>query len=51
MAARGTRNMDDGEEKVEDEETVALLRSQARSIHRRALVTAAASTLVTLAFP
>lgn len=51
MAARGTRNMDAGEEKIEDEETVALLRSQARSVHRRALITAAVATLVTLVFP
>lgn len=51
MATRGTRNMDAGEEKVEDKEMVGQLRVQARKIHRRALVTAMIVTLVALAFP
>jgi hypothetical protein len=51
MAARGTRNMDEGEEKIEDAAEVERLRSQAKRIHRRALVTAAVATLVTLVFP
>jgi len=51
MAARGTRNMDAGEEEIADEETTALLRDKARRINRRALVTAALITLLTLAFP
>jgi hypothetical protein len=51
MAARGTRNMDAGEEKVEDEAVVSRLRDKARRINRRALITAAVITLVTLVFP
>ena len=51
MAARGTRNMDAGEEDIADEETVARLRDKARRINRRALITAALITLLTLAFP
>jgi hypothetical protein len=51
MAARGTRNMDAGEEKIEDENLIARLRDKARRIHLRALVTAAVITLLTLAFP
>lgn len=51
MAARGTRNMDAGEEKIEDEGEVKELRSTARKIHRRALITAIIVTLVALAFP
>lgn len=51
MAARGTRNMDTGEEKLEDEKLIERLRATSRTIHRRALVTAAIITLVTLIFP
>jgi hypothetical protein len=51
MAARGTRNMDSGEEKVADEELAAQLREAARRIHRRALITAITITLVAVAFP
>ena len=51
MAARGTRNMDAGEEEIEVEETAARLRDKARRINRRALITAALITLLTLAFP
>ena len=51
MAARGTRNMDAGEEKIEDEATVSQLREKSRRINRRAIITAAVVTLVTLAFP
>jgi hypothetical protein len=51
LAARGTRNMDAGEEKIDDEGLNALLRDKARRINRRALVTAALITAVTLAFP
>jgi hypothetical protein len=51
MAARGTRNMDAGEEKIEDEKLIARLRGNARRIHLRALITAAVITLLTLAFP
>jgi hypothetical protein len=51
MAARGTRNMDAGEEKIEDERFVERLRATSRRINRRALITAAIITLLTLAFP
>jgi hypothetical protein len=51
MAARGTRNMDAGEESVEDETITGQLRATARKIHRRALITAIIVTLVALVFP
>jgi hypothetical protein len=51
MAARGTRNMDTGEEKIEDERLVEQLRAKARSINRRALITALIITLLTFVFP
>ena len=51
LAARGTCNRDAGEESLEDEHLVAELRGKSRLIHRRALVTAVAITLLTLAFP
>lgn len=51
MAARGTRNMDTGEEKLTDETLVEQLRATARRINRRALITAVLITLVALAFP
>jgi len=51
MAARGTRNLDAGEEKIEDEKMVERLRSTSRRINRRALITAAIITLLTLVFP
>ena len=51
MAARGTRNIDAGEEKIEDESAVEQLRTKARQINRRAMITAIVITLVTIAFP
>ena len=51
MAARGTRNMDAGEEKIEDEDLIRRLRAKSRRIHLRALITSALITLVTLVFP
>ena len=51
MAARGTRNMDAGEESIDDEREVKALRATARRIHRRALITAVIVTAVALAFP
>ena len=51
MAARGTCNMDAGEERIDDENLIEQLRAKARRINRRALVTAIAITLVALAFP
>jgi hypothetical protein len=43
--------MDDGEEKISDERRVSALRDKARWINRRALLTAAAITLLALVFP
>lgn len=51
MAARGTRNLDTGEEKLEDDNLIEQLRARSRGIHLRALVTAIAITLLTLVFP
>ncbi|MDQ1558755.1 MAG: hypothetical protein QOD32_1815 [Pyrinomonadaceae bacterium] len=51
LAARGVCNLDAGEERLEDEQLVAHLRGTARRINRRALTTAVAITLLTLAFP
>lgn len=51
MAARGTRNMDTGEESIADKNEVKQLRATSRRIHRRALITATIITLVALGFP
>jgi hypothetical protein len=51
LAARGTCNMDAGEEPINDETMIESLRSRARSINRRALFTALVITVVALAFP
>jgi hypothetical protein len=51
LAARGTCNMDAGEEPITDESLIESLRSRARSINRRALFTALVITVVALAFP
>jgi hypothetical protein len=51
MAARGTRNMDAGEEKVTDERERKELRATARRINRRAVITAVVATVVALLFP
>ena len=51
LAARGVRNMDAGEEKIEDEHLNEQLRQKARHINRRALITAIAITILALAFP
>lgn len=51
LAARGTCNMDAGEESINDENLVNQLRSKARQINRRAIIIALVVTMVTLAFP
>lgn len=51
LAASGKCNMDAGEEPLEDENLIAQLKGKARRIHRRALITAVAITLLALAFP
>jgi hypothetical protein len=43
--------MDEGEEEVGDESRAAALREKARWINRRALLTAAAITVLALIFP
>lgn len=51
LAAQGLCNMDAGEEAIKDRRIVDELRVKARRINRRALMIAAAITLVALAFP
>jgi hypothetical protein len=51
LAARGMCNMDDGEQRIEDAATAAQLRTKARRINRRALITAFIITLVCFVFP
>lgn len=46
LAARGLRNLDAGEEAIEDSAAIALLGRVARKIHLRALLLALALTLV-----
>ena len=43
--------MDAGEERLDDDNMIEKLRGKTRRINRRALITAAAATLVALAFP
>ncbi|HST22131.1 MAG TPA: hypothetical protein VLR90_13490 [Blastocatellia bacterium] len=51
LAARGTCDMDAGEQKIEDPARKAKLREKARKIHLRALIMAIVLTLLILAFP
>ena len=51
LAATGKRNMDAGEESLDDEKLIDELRDKARRINRRALITAGAITLLALLFP
>lgn len=51
LAATAKRNMDAGEESLDDEKLIEQLRVKARRINRRALITAGAITLVALLFP
>lgn len=51
LAARGVCNMDAGEEILDDKDLIESLKSKARRINRRALVTAVAITVLALAFP
>ena len=51
LAARGTRDMDAGEESISDAELIGQLRDKARRINRRAVITALAITALALAFP
>lgn len=52
LAKRGARNLDSGEEKIEDSGLAALLRSQATNIHVLSLVAAGLVTaLFFIVFP
>jgi hypothetical protein len=51
LAARGTCNMDDGEESLGDARLIEQLRTKARALTRRATITALAATVLALAFP
>lgn len=51
LAARGVCNMDAGEETITDDALAARLRDKAAAVHRRALLVAAAITVVVLVFP
>ena len=46
LAARGLRNLDAGEEAIEDSATIALLRRVSKDIHVRALLLALGLTLL-----
>jgi hypothetical protein len=46
LAARGLRNLDAGEEAIDDSAAIALLRRAAKEIHVRALLLALALTLL-----
>jgi len=49
LAARGTRDLDDGEERVADDATRAALRRRARHVHVQSLVLAIFGTLLAVA--
>jgi uncharacterized membrane protein len=51
LAARGVCNMDEGEETIHDDALASRLREKASAVHRRALMVAAAITVVVLLFP
>ena len=48
MAARGTRNMDSGEESMEDKSLVLRLQQKAKRVNRNALIMGAILTLLAL---
>jgi hypothetical protein len=51
LAARGARNLDSGNEVIEDKALAASLREKAAAVHKRSLMVAAAITVVALIFP
>jgi hypothetical protein len=51
LAAKGRCNMDAGEESLEDENLIEQLKEKARRINTRAVITAAAITLLALVYP
>jgi hypothetical protein len=48
LAARGARNLDQGEEKIADEASAAALRKKAKRIHFRAVIFALLLTILVL---
>jgi hypothetical protein len=51
LAARGSRNLYDKVEKIEDSAVLAQVRLQARRVNLKALLVAIPLTLITLALP
>ena len=51
LASRGQRDMNGGPEAVRDGQELAAVRSQARAVGRRALLTTLAVTAVAVALP
>jgi hypothetical protein len=51
LAKRGLRNMDSGEEKIEDADELARVRAQARRVHVQSALFAVAVTVVVLLLP
>jgi hypothetical protein len=51
LAKRGLRNMDSGEEKIEDANELARVRAQARKVYLQSALLAVAVTLVVLLLP
>ena len=51
LAARGTRNMDEGNEAIENPEELSQVKQQARKVHLESVVTAALLTALSLLIP
>lgn len=51
LAARGTRNLDAGEERIDDPAAAEALRARARAVTRKSLIVAVVATLVAFLFP
>ena len=51
LASRGTRDMDSGIEKIQDDAVLAQVRRQARKVNIELIVTAAVLTILILLIP
>lgn len=51
LASRGQRDMDSGPEEIRDDAELAQVRRQARTVHVRSLLLAAALVAVAMAIP
>jgi hypothetical protein len=51
LSARGSRNLYDKEEKIEDAAVLAQVRRQARRVNIKSFLTAIALTLIAIALP